>query len=199
MKSKNNYSYIAVVVLVIAAFIGGIYALHGSGKITAETSGVITDPKELLNKPVPQFTLEDRNGVKYSPADLKGKNVVLFFNEGLMCYPACWNQIVALGKDKRFKRNDTIALSVVVDEPSDWQSAIMQMPELGYATIIFDHDRAVSKRFGMLTADSSMHYGSFPGHTYVVIDKEGVVRFVYDDPRMAINDDLIASEMDTLK
>ncbi len=199
MKPNNNYSYIVIAALVIIAFIGGIYAIRGGGKITAEADGTITSPKELVGNPVPWFALKDRNGVEYSPENLKGKNVVLFFNEGLMCYPACWNQIVALGKDNRFKRNDTIALSVVVDNPSDWQSAIMQMPELGYANIIFDSDRTVSKKFSMLTADSSMHYGSLPGHTYIVIDKKGIVRFVYDDPRMAINNDLIASEINALK
>ena len=50
----------------------------------------------------------------------------------------------------------------------------------------------------MLTLDSSMHYGSLPGHTYVIIDKEGIVRYVYDDPRMAINNDLLVAELGKL-
>src|SRR3989344_1425209 len=50
----------------------------------------------LLNKEAPNFTLESFDGKQYQLSDLRGKRVVLFFTEGLMCYPSCWNQMVAL-------------------------------------------------------------------------------------------------------
>lgn len=67
--------------------------------------------------------------------------------------------------------------------------------ELAKATIVFDNGASVSKEFGALTVASSMHYGRFPGHTYVVLDKEGVVRYVLDDPQMAIRNDQIINEL----
>lgn len=47
----------------------------------------------------------------------------------------------------------------------------------------------------MLKTSSSMHYGSLPGHTYVIIDKEGMVRHVFDDPNMSIHNDQLVAEI----
>ena len=43
-----------------------------------------------------------------------------------------------------------------------------------------------------------MHYGQLPGHTYVVIDGNGVIRHVYDDPNMAIHNDQLVDELKKL-
>lgn len=152
----------------------------------------------LIDKPAPAFSLTDSDDKIYSSDNLRGKNVVLFFNEGLMCYPGCWKQIVAFSKDDRFKSDDVAVLSVVVDSKNDWQQAINKMPDLAQATVVFDNGAAVSKTFGVLSLPSSMHPGSLPGHTYVVIDKEGVVRYVFDDPNMGIRNDQIIEELKKL-
>lgn len=157
------------------------------------------DLNNLIGSPAPSFSLSDRNGKIYSSDALKGKNIILFFNEGLMCYPACWNQIVALSQDKRLANDYTVILSVVVDPKDQWQSAINKMPALADAIVVFDTDTAVSRSLNMLNTASSMHYGSLPGHTYVVIDKEGIVRHVFDDPNMAIHNEQLAAEIAKLK
>ncbi|MBI2443868.1 MAG: redoxin domain-containing protein [Candidatus Magasanikbacteria bacterium] len=152
----------------------------------------------LVGKPLPDFTLADRDGKIYNKETLRGKTAVLFFNEGLMCYPACWQQIAGLAADPRLQRADAVMLSVVIDPPGEWQRAINKMPELGKANVLFDANSTVSRQLGMLTAPSSMHYGSFPGHTYLVIDKEGVIKHVYDDPRMALHNDQLVEELKKL-
>lgn len=86
--------------------------------------------KELINKPAIDFELPDIKGKTYSLKDFRGKNIILFFNEGAMCYPSCWQQIIALTKDKRFTAENTIAFSIIVDPPEEWQKAIQKMPEL---------------------------------------------------------------------
>ena len=167
----------------------GAIAATTSEKTSEETSN------SLLNKPAPDFSLADRTGKVYSPESLRGKNIILFFNEGLMCYPSCWNQIVELAKDERFKNTDTVALSVVVDSPEEWQNAIGKMQELTKATVVFDEGGAVSRKFGMLTTPSSMHYGMFPGHSYILIDKQGIVRHILDDPNMGIHNDQLVEQI----
>lgn len=193
--------------------IGSLFYFGGKNKTAAPAGSAAADPhnhnmaastsltalNDIVNKPASNFSLADRGGNVYSSENLKGKNVVLFFNEGLMCYPACWNQIVSLAKDERFKNDDTVVLSVVVDSKEDWQKAINKMPELAQATVVFDTGAAVAKRFGVLTTPSSMHVGSLPGHTYILIDKEGNVRFVFDDPQMGIRNDQLAAEIAKLK
>ena len=149
--------------------------------------------ESLLNKPAPDFSLVDYSGRTVSLKSLQGKNVLLFFNEGLMCYPACWNQIVAFGQDTDLKQAGVTVLNITVDPKPQWADAIVKMPELAAATVLFDQDKKISSAYGVLTLTSSMHRGQFPGHSYVLVDKTGVVKFVWDDPQMAVrNSELLA-------
>jgi len=112
-----------------------------------------------------------------------------------MCYPACWNQIAGFGTDPRFNTGEIQALSVLVDSSRDWQRAIDKMPELAKANTLFDVGGSVSGKLGLLSLPSSMHRGSLPGHTYIVLDKDGIVRYVDDDPNMAMANDLLIEKI----
>ncbi|OGH16963.1 MAG: hypothetical protein A3F30_04335 [Candidatus Levybacteria bacterium RIFCSPHIGHO2_12_FULL_37_12] len=151
--------------------------------------------KNLVGRKAPDFTLSSSNNGDISISSLKGKKVVPFFNEGLMCYPACWNQIVELSKDKRLARGDIAVLNIVVDSSADWKNAISQMPDLAKSTVLFDTTKSVSQNYGVLALPSSMHRGTMPGHSYVVIDKTGIVRFVFDDSAMGLQNDMMISEL----
>ena len=192
------------------AFLGALFYFGGRNRPSTPVVNTAIDPhghnttanvssnpslNDLVGKPAPAFSLADRDGTLYSLESLRDKNVILFFNEGLMCYPSCWNQIVSLSKDSRFNSEDTVVLSVVVDPPQDWQKAIDKMPELAQATVAFDQGGTVAEQYGMLITASSMHYGQLPGHTYVVIDKGGIVRYVFDDPNMGIRNDQLVAEI----
>ena len=208
--NKNNTKTIITAVGIIA-LIGALFYFSGRNKASAPAD-IVGDPhhpnagknislaslNSLMSGQTPNFSLSDRDGKVYSSDNLRGKNVILFFNEGLMCYPACWNQIVSLAEDDRFKNQDTVVLSVVVDSKEDWRQAVNEMPELAQATVVFDEGAVVSKQFGVLSASSSMHPGSLPGHTYVVIDKEGIVKYIFDDPDMGIRNDQLAAEISKL-
>lgn len=140
--------------------------------------------KSLLDKPAPDFTLEAYDGRKIALKDLKRKNVVIFFTEGAMCYPSCWDQMVAMTKEQRLNDDKTVAFSIAVDPKNDWAEAVKQMPELGSSTVLLDVDKKVTSAYGVLTLNSSMHRGEFPGHTYIIVDKEGIVRYLLDDVDM---------------
>jgi hypothetical protein len=73
------------------------------------------------------------------------------------------------------------------------------MPQLAKATTMFDTNANTSRQMGMLTTASSMHRGSLPGHTYVVIDKEGIVKYVLDDPNMALANDMLFTKIGELQ
>lgn len=154
--------------------------------------------ESLLNKSAPDFSLPEFDGKNVSLKDFRGKNVILFFNEGLMCYPACWNQVVAFGQDKNFGAKNTVILNITVDSKDDWKKAIDKMPELSGNTVLLDPDRSVSNLYGILTLNSSMHRGQFPGHTYIIIDKDGVVRFTKDDAEMAVRNEELLDQIEKL-
>lgn len=203
MKNKP----ITVAGILIAVFILGYFLLKSSP--TASQDNLAADPmhsapqlpgnletlESLAGKPLPPIQLTDKDGKVHTMEDFKGKYTVLFFNEGLMCYPACWNQIVAFGSDQRFNTGDIQAISVVVDSREEWQRAIAKMPQLAKATTMHDVGAIASKQLGVLTTKSSMHRGSLPGHTYIIIDKNGIVRYVFDDPNMAIANDMLLKKI----
>lgn len=200
---KNSNKTFIVILIIAIVIVGGIMFAVGKGQSSSVSqSGApakeLADMKSLLNQPAPDFTLNDKNGSPVKLSDLRGKTVVLFFNEGLMCYPACWDQMAKLSSDARFNTDSVKSYSIVVDAASNWGPAIAKMPELAQANVLYDEGSDVSKMYGMLKAQSSMHYGVYPGHSYVVIDPQGVVKYIFDDPRMAINNDLIAQEVSEL-
>ena len=208
--SKNNLNkrynvstmiIIALLTIIIVGFGVEKFGKQSDGASSgSKTENIADDPsKSLVGKSAPAFSLTDREGNVYTNDNLKGKRVVLFFNEGLMCYPACWNQMLEFPKDKRFDQDDVIVFSVVADTKESWQKAIEKMPEMSSVKALFDTERTVSKDFQMLNLPSSMHTGNLPGHTYVIMDKDGIVRYVLDDPKMAINNGTIYSEIEKLK
>ncbi len=204
---KNN-NWIIVAAVGIAVLIGGLFYLGGRNRPPSQPLAAVDSHGHglgtnvslaflngLVGKPVPAFSLGDASGTTYSTESLRGKNTILFFSEGLMCYPACWNQMVAFAKDSRFQSGGTQTLTIVLDSKEDWQKAINKMPDLAKAAVVFDAGGSVSREFGVLSTPSSMHPGSLPGHTYVLLDKDGVVRYVLDDPSMSVRNDELWTEV----
>lgn len=186
-------------ILTVVMLVGAIFLLSGSSSQNSSTNQATnTSLNDLVGRQAPDFTLESYNGDKTTLSILKGKNVVLFFSEGLMCYPACWDQIAAFGKDNEFTNKNTVVLTIVNDPKNEWKGAIEKMPELAQATVLLDTDKQVSIAYNMLSLPSSMHKGQLPGHTYIVIDKEGVVRYVKDDVQMAVRNQELIAEIDKL-
>ena len=184
---KKNIILVLGIIVVIALLL-----------VWGKKNELVDETIKLAGKPAPEFSLSDRDGKIYTLQSLKGKNVVLFFSEGLICYPACWDEMIALAKDKRFQENNAVAFSVVVDSKEAWQKATSEIADLKQASILFDTDKRVSEKYGMLKVKSSMHNGSTPGHTYVIIDKNGIIRFIYDDIKMGKNGDKILSEIEKI-
>lgn len=197
---KKSHAYMAI--LVLMAFFAGSFLANTTGVKDNNVTGKVTGSiafEQAVGKKAPDFVLDSIDDEKIKLSDYEGRIVVLFFNEGEMCYPACWQQIAALGSDERFNTDDIAAFSIVVDSKSMWKKIVSQVPQLSEATILFDTSKAVSSAYDVLSLESSMHPGSYPGHTYVVIDKSGVIRYVLDDPKMAIRNDQIMREIEKLQ
>lgn len=188
---------LVIILILVGAIMLGAAKVTSSNKTTSNQH--MMAPNDALNamvgKPAPDFTLENQVGMPFTLSSMKGKKVVLFFNEGIMCYPACWNQIAALGTDKSLNTDKVITASVVVDNTSDWTAAFKKMPDLNKGTLLFDSSATVSEKYGTLSLDSSMHKGSKPGHTYVIVDSGGIVRYVKDDSQMGVRNSELQAEL----
>lgn len=198
MKKKITFKNVVIVFLILF-FVGGfileVIGNKGGGNNPTSAKGSVF--QSLVGKPAPAFTLTDGQGNTITNASLKGKKVLLFFNEGLACYPACWNQMTEFSKDERFKKDDIVVYSVVTDSKTSWQQAAAKMSDLATVNVAFDTGSA-SRDFGATNVASTMHAGQ-AGHSYVIIDKDGIVRYVFDDPRMAINNGEMYAQMAKLQ
>ncbi|PIN85115.1 MAG: hypothetical protein COV47_03860 [Candidatus Diapherotrites archaeon CG11_big_fil_rev_8_21_14_0_20_37_9] len=188
---KNGINNLIMYGVIGVALVFGLFIALSISNQPQET----VTTKAEIGASAPNFSLKTLDGKTINLSEYKGKNVVLFFNEGSMCYPSCWNQIKELAMDERFNNSETVSFSVVVDEMKNWRKITQQFPEFSASKLIFDITGETSKNYGALDMPSSMHGGMMPGHTYYIIDKEGTLRFVYDDPMMGIRNDLISGEI----
>ncbi|MBI4052837.1 MAG: redoxin domain-containing protein [Candidatus Diapherotrites archaeon] len=179
------------VVLALAVVAGLLFFLRpgSTGQVSATATG------NTVGAVAPGFELKDIAGNSVKLSDFKGRAVILFFNEGGMCYPSCWNQIKALATDERLNNENVASFSVVVDNTSDWEKITAHVPGFSQSGLLFDTSKVVSSSYGALNMPSSMHGGMMPGHTYYIIGKDGKIKFIFDDPQMGVRNDLLAAEI----
>lgn len=116
------------------------------------------------------FTLPSTTGGTITLSDFRGKSkVLLYFMEGVGCDP-CFQQSRDIQNEyDKFKAMDMELLTITVD-PLDALRKIAG--EFGITLpILADEDLKVSSIYDALK--DSMHPGSRPGHTFVLVDKNG--------------------------
>lgn len=172
MKSPFLIYVIAAVVIVGTGI--AIFAVTQPFQTKAETQepeSKPTSPDKILAGPTaPYFTLPSTTGSTISLSDYSGKkNVLLYFQEGIMCAP-CWEQIEDIQKEyDKFKPLDIELVTVTVDPLN---ALTKETEERGITLpVLEDGDLSVSKAYDVL--DYSMHPGSRPGHSFVLVGKDG--------------------------
>ncbi|MBW3644588.1 MAG: peroxiredoxin family protein [Actinobacteria bacterium] len=168
-----------------AAILALLFALTLTGGGDGDTSGAINPgggPRFDVGHPgpgqqAPTFELPSSAGGTFDLADARGENVLLYFQEGIMCQP-CWTQITDM--EKRFEDFEALGVdrlvSITVD-PLDLlrqkvadegiQSEVLSDPSLSLA------DDYQANQYGMM--GTSMY-----GHTFVLVGPDGTIRWRAD-------------------
>ena len=167
----------------------------GSQPEVISQSGLIF--ADAVGQKAPGFDLADIEGNNVTLESLSGRNVVMFFTEGFMCNP-CFTQLLALSTDKRLNSNETVSYSVVVGDSEKWRKILADLPPLPQVKVLFDPEGRTSRLYDTLNLPSSMHKGLDNGHTYFIVDRDGVVRFAFDDTAMGVKNDQLVGEIEKL-
>ncbi|QLQ15547.1 MAG: peroxiredoxin family protein [Micropruina sp.] len=147
-------------------------ALIAGMLLTSQTTSATT------SNPAPDFTLRTTSDATVTLSALRGKPVLLYFNEGAGC-GACIMQMGEIEKRKAdFDALGITVLPIVMNTKADITA---DMNRYGVTTPFLLDDGAVSKAYG--TLGKGMH-ADLPGHSFVLIDASGVQRWYGEYPSM---------------
>ncbi len=134
-------------------------------------------PTLQAGQEAPQIRLDSVvNGTTFDLSSYQNKSdVLLFFNEGLSCNP-CLRQMIDIDKAySAFNQMGLTVVSITADSPSSlstWahNSGISRM------MVLSDSSLQVDKSYDTLgPGTGSMHEGMAPGHTFILVGKDGKV------------------------
>lgn len=161
-----------------------VVALGQSGK-SAPSGGRVSSGL------APAFSEQDvSNGAAVTSAGLRGKNVLLFFSEGVMCQ-ACFEQIQSLQqRSSELRKRGLTLINITTDPPEALREAVQ---EYGIETpMISDESRAMSDAYG--ATGQGMHPNT-DGHTFVLVDRRGRIRWRKDYTDMFIQPSQLFAEI----
>lgn len=130
----------------------------------------------------PAFSLASTDGRTVSLADFRGRNTLLYFNEGVGC-DACFYQMADIEKNaSAFAAAGITVVPIVANPASDVQG---ELTRFGLTTpYLIDTATSMSQAYGML--GKGMH-ANLPGHGFVLVDANGQLRWRVEYPSMFVS------------
>jgi peroxiredoxin len=125
----------------------------------------------------PAFTLPSTSGQTVSLAQFRGHPVVLYFNEGAGC-GSCTVQMAQIEQDSAVRAAGITVLPIVMNSKDE---ILPDLQQYGVSTPYLLDDGTVSNAYGVL--GTGMHAG-LPGHSFVLIDKDGIKKWTGSYPSM---------------
>ncbi|MDT7762036.1 MAG: hypothetical protein QOC63_1456 [Mycobacterium sp.] len=125
----------------------------------------------------PTFTLTSCTGGQVSLTDFRGRNVLLYFQEGLSCQP-CWDQIKDLEQNQAALK--TAGVDAVVSITTDPANLIGQKAadEKLTTPVLSDPSMQVSRAY------DANQYGMMgemrDGHSFILVGPDGTIRWRAD-------------------
>ncbi len=182
-KSRRFRTGVKALVFIAAAILvlGVIYFLNAANSSPTGTSQAgkypfaVGDPGP--GAPAPPIVLPSTGGRTFDLAAMRGKTVLLFFQEGLSCQP-CWDQIKDM--ESNIGKFQSLGIDTIVSITTDPLDALKQkVADEGITTpILSDPNFAVSQAYN---ADKyGMMNGTSDGHSFIVVGPDGRIRWRAD-------------------
>ena len=174
---------VAVVVAVAIIALGVIFFLNNPnpGSSTTGTNQAGQYPFQVGSPgpgaQAPDITLPSTDGSIFNLASMRGKTVLLYFQEGISCQP-CWDQL----KDIQSRSSDFRALKIdtIMSITTDPLDALKQkVADQGITIpVLSDQSVAVSQAY------SANSYGMMgagqDGHSFILVGPDGLIKWRAD-------------------
>lgn len=124
------------------------------------------------------FDLPTANGGPVSLSAYRGYPVLLFFSEGVGCDP-CWRQIVELQNSPELSSMNVRMIAITVDPVDSLRPIVAQWGIR--VPLASDISKKTVSAYDTLSL-GSMHPGQKPGHTFILVGTDGIIKWRYDLP-----------------
>lgn len=179
-QSRHSILYVAAALIAVLVVLFVIYN-NASSKNNPTGSGVkgayaVGSPG--IGKTAPNFSLQSATGGTVSLADYRGKNVLLYFQEGLTCQP-CWTQITDLEKaSKAVKAARVDAIISITTDSADLLTQKVKDQGITSTPVLSDPDLVVSRKYE--TNNYGMMGNSRDGHSFILVGPDGQIKWRAD-------------------
>jgi peroxiredoxin len=167
-RRRNQLLVWGIALAVVSALVG---VMMWSAKATSDAT----------SRPAPDFVLTDTSGATVRLADYRGRNVVLYFNEGAGCQSCLYQMADIEQHAAQFRAANIVVLPIVMNTVAQIKA---DMAANGVRTPFLLDDGTVSTAYG--TLGKGMHPG-LPGHSFVYIDRAGTQRWYGEYPSMYLS------------
>ena len=165
-----------IVVVGVVALVAIFYASNRGGRgASGQAAFQVGEPGP--GKEAPAFALASTAGGTLDLSSLRGKTVLLYFQEGVDCQP-CWDQLKDIEKD--WGGFQALGIDQIVSVTTDPLTALKQkVTDDGLSTpVLSDPTLSASKAYH---ANSYGMMGtSADGHSFLVVGPDGLIRFRAD-------------------
>jgi len=175
-RSSSHRGWFIATAVIVALAVAGLYVIHQNShdKHSPAAGGGF---KHVEGQPgkgsiSPGFTLTSARGQQVSLSDFRGKNVLLYFQEGLMCEP-CWTQIKDLEQNETALKTAGIdAIVSITTDPANLLSHKVGDEKLS-TPVLSDPTMQVSRAY------NANRYGMMgdmrDGHSFVLVAPNGTI------------------------
>lgn len=161
--------------------LGVIYFISNGGNLATGTTQQKQYRFDVANPAAgelaPGFSLPSTTGGAVRLSDLRGKNVLLYFQEGIGC-EGCWTQLKDIESDMgRFQQ---LGIRDVITITTNPLGALKQKvnDETITLPVLSDESFAVSRAYN--ATKYGMMAGSADGHTFILVGPDGRIRWRAD-------------------